>query len=241
MITHGTLLAGRVTYHQPEHGYRTALEPVLLAAAVPARAGERVVEGGTGAGAALLCLAARIPGIAGTGIERDPALAGLAAANFAANGFADLEAVAADVASWRAASPFHHAIANPPWHDAAGTRPAEPGRDAAKARHPGLRAAWIAALAVALRPRGTLTLILPAGQFAAAAAEMRAAGCGAVALLPLWPGRGKPARIVILQARRLARGADAVLPGLTLHGEGGEFTAEAARVLRDGAALAMEA
>jgi tRNA1(Val) A37 N6-methylase TrmN6 len=57
-----------------------------------------------------------------------------------------------------------------------------------------------------------------------------------VTLLPLWPRAGEPAKRVILQARRGAKGPDRVLPGLVLH-EGAGWSAEAERVLRDGAAL----
>ena len=61
--TDGHLLGGRVSYAQPREGFRSGIEPVLLAAAIPARPGEHVLEGGSGAGAALLCLAARVPGL----------------------------------------------------------------------------------------------------------------------------------------------------------------------------------
>ena len=33
-------------YVQPRRGFRSSLEPVLLAAAIPARSGQRVLEGG---------------------------------------------------------------------------------------------------------------------------------------------------------------------------------------------------
>ncbi|HLB98700.1 MAG TPA: SAM-dependent methyltransferase, partial [Acetobacteraceae bacterium] len=59
-LTEGHLLGGRVRYAQPREGFRSGIEPVMLAAAVPARTGERVLEAGSGAGAALLCLAARV-------------------------------------------------------------------------------------------------------------------------------------------------------------------------------------
>ena len=52
-VTQGHLLGGRVRYAQPRSGFRSGIEPVLLAAAVPARPGERVLEAGSGAGAAL--------------------------------------------------------------------------------------------------------------------------------------------------------------------------------------------
>ncbi|MBF0393554.1 MAG: methyltransferase, partial [Alphaproteobacteria bacterium] len=60
-FTDDTLLDGRVRLRQPTHGYRAAIDPVFLAAAVPAGAGQRVLDAGCGAGAALLCLCARVP------------------------------------------------------------------------------------------------------------------------------------------------------------------------------------
>src|ERR1700712_4723911 len=90
-ITHGHLLDGRVRFAQRRTGFRTGIEPVLLAAAIPARAGQRVIEAGTGAGAALLCLAARVPGVSGLGVELDGEMAALARTNAAGNGFSTLE------------------------------------------------------------------------------------------------------------------------------------------------------
>lgn len=67
--TDDALLSGKVRLRQPRHGYRAAVNSVVLAAAVATQPGQRVLELGCGAGAALLCLAARIPGLALTGIE----------------------------------------------------------------------------------------------------------------------------------------------------------------------------
>ncbi|PPR19536.1 MAG: hypothetical protein CFH40_02259, partial [Alphaproteobacteria bacterium MarineAlpha10_Bin3] len=50
------LLGGQVRLRQPESGYRVAIDPVLLAAATPAVAGQ-VLDVGTGVGAAALCYA----------------------------------------------------------------------------------------------------------------------------------------------------------------------------------------
>ncbi len=235
--THGTLLGGRVVYDQMPAGYRTGIEPVLLAAAIPARAGQRVMEAGAGAGAGLLCLAARAPGILGIGVERDPALAALARANVAANGFDGIVIEPADLLTLDAGPLLDHAMANPPWHREDGTASADEGRDAAKRGRPGLIAAWAAALARRLAHHGTLTFIVPARSAAETLAAFTAAGCGSLALLPLWPGPGREARIVLVRGVRNGRADMRILPGLVLHDGPQTFSAGAAAILRDGAAL----
>ncbi len=232
-ITSGGLLGGRVTYRQLSTGHRTGFEPVLLAASVPARAGELVLEAGTGAGAALLCLAARVPGITGIGVEYDPALARLAAENFRLNGFARNFCIQGD--AMRLPFPshaFHHVMANPPWFDAASTASPDARRVLAHQAGPELLTGWIVSLTRVLRPKGSITLVLPAASFAAASAALRDAGCGAITLFPLWPRAGEPAKIIILSARRAAKSPDRVLPGLILHDAAG-ITGAAQSILRE--------
>lgn len=235
-ITEGGLLGNRLRYYQPASGYRTGIEPVLLAAAVPARSGEAVLEAGAGAGAGLLCLAARVPGLRGMALECDPDLAALAAQNLAENGFVHCRAIAAHVAQAPSFGPFAHAFANPPWHDPAGTPSPLPTRNQAKRADAGLPDIWAQALAGALQPRGTLTLILPPASLPAWLAALGPVGFGGATLRPLWPLEGRPAKLVLLAARRGARGAFQVLPGITLHAEG-KFTAQAQAILRHGQAL----
>jgi tRNA1(Val) A37 N6-methylase TrmN6 len=232
----GTLLNGRLRHAQPSRGHRTALEPVLLAAAVPARPGERVLEAGTGSGAALLCLAARVPGLSGVGIERDPAMAALARDNIAANGLTGIDIIAGDIAGLLPPGPCDHAFANPPWHGP-GTPSPDPNREAAKRGGADLLATWCRALAGPLRHHGTLTLIIPASLLPAGLAALAAAGCGSPAVLPLWPRPGRPARLALVQGVRGGRGPCRLLAGLTLHVEAGGFTAAADAILRQGAGL----
>ena len=230
-LSEGTLLGGRLRYVQPKDGYRTGIEPVLLAASVPARPGEAVVEAGCGAGAALLCLTARVAGLAGVGVERDPAMAALARANLAANGVGGVDVLPIAIEDWQSDGVFDHAFANPPWHDSAGTPSPVALRAAAKRAAPGLLAAWAAALGRVLRPRGTLSIIIPASSLPEAVAALIGAKCPEMTLLPLWPRQGSPAKLIILRGVRLGRGASAVLPGLVLHAADGAFTADANTLL----------
>jgi tRNA1(Val) A37 N6-methylase TrmN6 len=236
-ISRGHLLDGRLRYAQPRGGFRTGIEPVLLAAAVPAEAGERVLEGGSGAGAALLCLAARVPGLQGVGVERDPALAALADGNAVANDFGGLRFIAADLLAAPPAPPFDHAMANPPYHPPAGTASPDARREAAKRAAPGLLAAWAQALGAKLRHRGTLTFILPAATLPEVLTAFAAAGCPAVTVQPLWPKQDRPARLILVRGVKGGRTPLQLLPGLVLHRPDGRFTAAAEAVLRGGAAL----
>ena len=236
----GTLLGGRVRHDQPDSGNRTGIEPVLLAASIPARPGERVLEGGTGSAAALLCLAARVPGVGGVGVERDPAVADIARANIAANGFAGISVAAGDLTAMAWEGAFDHAFANPPWHDAAGTASPDAGREAARRAVPDVFARWAARLAAPLRHRGTLTFVVATAAMPLCLAAFAAAGCGSPALLPLWPRAGIAARLVLLRGIKGGRAPFVLLPGLVLHAPDGRFTPDAEAILRAGAPLSMD-
>src|SRR6201996_8843804 len=88
-FTEDGFLGGQLRLRQPKCGHRAGHDAILLAAATPARAGDRVVDFGAGIGAAALALAQRIPGVSLTLVEVDSALAALAAENVRRNGFAE--------------------------------------------------------------------------------------------------------------------------------------------------------
>lgn len=238
MTTEDTLLNGRVRLRQPERGLRAGHDAVLLAASIPAKPGQAVLEAGCGTGAVFLCLLARIPGLRVTAIERDPGLAALARENAALNGWADqvtvLEADITDPALRPTLPPIAHAFANPPYWPA-GTRPPESLRANATHAEDTPLTTWTSLLAHRLARLGSLTLILPAARLADGIAALTTAHCGSHTLLPLWPRPGQAAKRILLAARHHGRSPARVLPGLALHD--GDGTAEA--VLREGAGLGM--
>ena len=238
-VTSDHLLGGRVSYVQPRDGFRAALDPVLLAAAVPAEAGQHVLEGGTGAGAALLCLAARVPDISGVGIDCDPGLLQLAQANAAANAQPGLLFAAGDLAASPIGGEFDHAFANPPYHAADGTRSPSHAREAAKRAAPGQLSIWVEALCRPLRHRGTLTLILPPRLLELALTAMRDGKTPAECIFPIWPKQGHPARLLLVRGRKNGRSPLVLASGLVLHTETGAFRPEADLILRSGGALRL--
>lgn len=235
-ITEDRLLNGRLTYRQPATGHRSGFEPILLASRIPARPGDHVLDAGTGAGAALLCLATRCPGIHGIGAEIDGPTAQIAGQNFIINRLSGLSCIQADITAlpFRAGL-FHHVMANPPWFSAQSTPPPDSRRKLAHQATPALLPAWITAMLRVLRPRGSITLILPAAAIAPACAALTRQ-CGGITLLPLWPRAGQAAKMLLISARKNTKSPGIILPGLVLHDDLG-ITPAAQAILRDGAAL----
>ena len=237
VTTDGHLLGGKILYRQPAGGFRSGIEPVLLAASVPARSGEHVLEAGTGPGAALLCLAARINGVSATGIEANPALADLATGNAMANGFVGIEIIAARVEDARLSRRYDHAIANPPYHAADGSASPDAAKEAAKRGSDQMIRDWIGCLSRTLRNRGTLTLIVPASLVPLCLAGMTEVRCPCTSLFPLWPYACRPAKLVMLRGVKDSRSPMRLMAGAVLHQPHGGYTGLIQDVLRNAAAL----
>jgi tRNA1(Val) A37 N6-methylase TrmN6 len=228
------LLGGRVRLDQG--GLRAGLDAVMLAAAVPAASGQTVLELGLGTGAASLCLAARVPGLSLTGVEIDAGLADLARANAVANGVA-LDAVAGDIFHLPAELKrgFDQVFCNPPFH---GSGQASPDAVRAGAMQDGGRLTdWLKLGLQRTVSGGTFTAILRADRLAEALSALPSRG---LAVFPLWPRAGEPARRAIIQIRQGSAAPMALLAGLVLHTADGGWTDGADAVLRDGAALALD-
>lgn len=242
--TEDGFLGGRLRLLQPAKGFRAGIDSVFLAAAVPCRPGERLLEAGLGAGAAALCLLARTVGTHLTGVEIAEDHARLAEENAARNGLSDrLAVIRADVsgltrkASAAGLKPgsFHHALANPPYYtDAASTLSPHALKAGAHAFGAADLEGWIKVLHTLLAVRGTLSIVHTA-EMAGSLLALMEKRFGDIRLAPLFPRAGAAASRVIIQGVKDSRAPLQILPGLVLHGEGNGFTPEAEAVLRHGA------
>lgn len=238
-----TLLGGRVLLKQPKTGYRAAIDPVFLAAAVPAGPGELVLDVGAGVGAASLCLARREPGCNVRGIELQRDLVRLATENVIANGLnGRVDVMVGDLLRpppRLAPGAFAHVMANPPYlAEGAATPPPDLAKARANVESEAALADWVRFALGMVRPKGSITFIHRADRLEALLGAM-AGRAGDIAVFPLWPGSGKPASRIILRARKGIASPTRLLPGLVLHEPDGRYTAAADAVLREGAGLVL--
>jgi tRNA1(Val) A37 N6-methylase TrmN6 len=241
--TTDSVLGGRVLLVQPRRGHRAGHDAVLLAAAVPALPGDRVLDLGAGVGTAAFCLAARVAVGYLTLVEIDPALARLAEQNAAANGYGNrtrvlvMDALARGAPREKAGlliGAIDRVMTNPPFHDAARHR-ASPaaGRRLAHAAGDDLLAGFLRTAVAVLRPGGTVTLIHRADQPEALLAALRGR-FGGVTLRPVHPKPGAPAVRLIATGVKGSRAPVSILPGVVLQDGEGQPTAEAEAILREG-------
>lgn len=235
--TEDALLGGRVRLLQPARGYRVAVDAVLLAAVVEARAGERVLDLGAGVGSVGLCLAARVPGCTVVGIELQPVLAALARRNAALNGVGDrVQIVVHDIA---AALPdlglFDHVATNPPYL-AAAVADLSPNRSKALATVESSAdlARWLEVAAGALKPAGTLLAIHRSDRLEEIVGHLVRQGLDDIAVKRL-----PPAARVLIRARRSGEPRRTETEPFTLHRPNGGYTDEAEAVLRHAQPLAF--
>jgi tRNA1(Val) A37 N6-methylase TrmN6 len=241
-LSRDAFLCGRLHLWQPIKGYRAATDPVLLAAACPAKSGQSVLDLGCGAGAAALCLAHRVPGLTLYGLELQEDYAALARRNAAENGIpfhvetGNLATIPAPLKR-----SFDHVIANPPYYPRSGSASPITARDMALRAETPL-SDWVRAAARRLAPGGWLTLIAGADSLPDLLACLNP-GMGSATVLPLAPRAGKPALRIILRARKTGRAAFRLLAPFVLHqgdthdGDRESYTPEAQTVLREAADL----
>ena len=237
------LLNGRVILHQPRGGYRSAIDPVFLAAAVPGAQNTRILDVGCGFGSGALCYATRVSSANVVGIELQPQLSLLAEYNIAANGFGErMQVMTGDLLDpppeLRPES-FDEVMANPPYLRAGQAGPSpEVTKAVSTIEGAADLACWVQFCVTMARPLGGITFIHRADRLDELLALLYE-HLGGIVVFPLWSFAGESAKRVIVHGRRGAKSPMRLSAGMVLHTESNDFTCAAESILRDGKALRL--
>lgn len=237
-VTFDAYLGGRLHLYQPQDGYRAGLDAVLLAASVPAVAGQSVLDLGCGVGAAALCLGARVPGLTLHGVERNADYAALAARNGLDVTHADLMDLPLSVRD----RSFDHVIANPPYFDRSASKAAQnTQREQALGEETPL-AQWVKVAAKRAGPKGSVHMIHRMARLPDILAAM-AGRLGSIEVLPLSARSGRAPELCIVRARKAGRGEFQLYFNRILHrgtahiSDKPDYTPEITEILQNAAPL----
>jgi tRNA1(Val) A37 N6-methylase TrmN6 len=246
-FTEDAFLGGTLRLRQPKSGHRAGHDAMLLAAATPARAGDRVVDFGAGVGAAGLAVARRVAGLNIVLVEIDQALAELARGNAASNGI-EAKVIAMDLASGAdsfagaglAPDSVDAVLMNPPFNDSRRHRSSpDKNREIAHVAGAATLETWIHAARRILKSGGVLTLIWRADGLAAVLAALDR-GFGSLAILPVHGNAATPAVRVLVRAIKGGRAPTALYPGLLLNDESGVPNKQVQEILAGKGALPLK-
>jgi tRNA1(Val) A37 N6-methylase TrmN6 len=225
-VTEDAFLGGQLRLRQPKSGHRAGHDAMLLAAAISAHPGQRVVDFGAGVGAAGLAVARRVAGIELVLVEIDAGLAELARGNALANALA-AEIIVLDVTS--AADAFAAAglapdsvdivLMNPPFNDPTRHRASpDQARVSAHVATAATLQGWVHAGRRILKSGGALTLIWRADGLAEVLAALDR-GFGSLAILPVHGDAATPAIRVLIRAIKGGKAPTQIHAALLLNDE----------------------
>jgi tRNA1Val (adenine37-N6)-methyltransferase len=232
-VTHDSLLRGQVKLIQPARGFRSSLDPVLLASFLEPPYG-RFLDIGCGTGALSFLLLHRDPEAAGVGLEVQRRLGALAIRGTTANQHQARFAVRVGDARRHTlpAASFDLVVVNPPFQRVGqGELPPDEERSIAHHEIQLTLRDWLDLAATLVRPEARVGVVFPAPRAAELLAGLCARGLQPVRLRPVYPRRAAAATRVLVESRRLSGPRPLEMePGLVVH-EGSGYSSEVRRML----------
>ena len=217
-LTKNKFLGNKLEIFQFSDGYRGNIDSVLVAAAVAAESGQKVLELGCGNGVALCCLLYRISGLEVFGIEIDKKVADLCQQNIASNNFKAnifIGDVTTNIKELKSKS-FDHVFMNPPFFkkNSVIQSPTLSSR-LAKVERVAL-SEWILVAKKRCKPKGLVTIIQRVERLPEIIKYLDG-DFGQITVQPLSSFKDTSPKTVIVQAKKSSRAAFKLLTSKIVH------------------------
>lgn len=244
-LTEDKLLGGKVIIFQPKKGYRVAMDSCLLAAAVPAKAGDSILDLGVGTGAVSLCIRARVPKTQIVGIDKNTGYLELAQKSVVKNGWENsIDLHFGDVCHPpRILEPasFDYVVANPPYFDEdAYFKSPNAGKSEAHANHGSNLPHWVKCAKQFLKPGGQFFVIFPSDREETLLTALKEQ-FNEIHLFRVFSSTETTTIRLIAVAKAVLSSETAIIEAgkLQIRDEKGDYTPTARGILWDGDALAL--
>lgn len=236
--TQDFLLNGKVSIRQSSEGYRAAIDPVFLAAATPAKSGDKVLDVGVGTGAASLCLMSRIDDLDVYGVDVQDIMLEDAAHNAKANNV-DIHLLKGDIAlgsiEGLEKNSYDCVMTNPPFMNDGFDSPNNTKAKAHKESSCSL-SDWVNFCVKMVKPRGYFSIIHRADRTAEILYYLYGK-LGNIVIIPLWPKENQDAKRIIIIGRKGVKTPQILHRGVVVHNSDGSYTKEAEAILKDAHAI----
>ncbi len=232
------LLNRKVALFQPEKGFKTTQDAVLLAAACPAKNYDRVLDMGCGVGGALFCLLWRTPTLHITGLDIESTYLDLAQKNATENS-RNISLIESDIATYKVAHSeqrYDHIICNPPYFDSKDHSPS-PIDIKAKARgyQNGSERVdeWIKCARDNLKSNGSFSIIHKAEKLDTLLALLNKS-FGATEIFPIYSKVHNAAKRVVIRSYKDRHSPCTLHPPVIMHDEDTKPSKTSDLLLREG-------
>ncbi len=234
--TTDNFLNGKVRLRQSLKGLRATTDSVLVAAAVPAKQSDTVLDVGAGNGVIGLCIGAR-ENVAVTALEIQENLVHLIQENAALN---DKKITVIRTDLFHHSDPlkgqlFHHVVTNPPFYDTTGAKRANAEQAQAFAADFDLDK-WMRYCLKHIRAKGTFTMI-HRPEMLTQILLMLEQKLGAIEVIPVYSKSGQAAKRIIVRGVLGSKKPLKLCEGIVLYSDSDMPTPQADALLRHGESL----
>ena len=226
---------GALRLYQPRKGFRLGTATMLLAASIPSSEGGHGIDAGAGVGSLGIMVTHRLTHLSCLGIEIDNFAYQLAVRNVAHIKTMTMHhANFCDALPTNEKKPGDWLISNPPFYTpGTGRHAVSPAKATAHHGDQDLEA-WMAACKAWLKPGKRAYFILPTSALQSFFRAASRLDFGAVSLRPVHSFADRPAKLVLLSARKNRQGAAQLEPPLVLYKSERVYSPEAELVLNHG-------
>ena len=215
---------GSLKLWQSKRGFRATTDAILLAACVPDKS-RKAIEFGAGSGAVTLAVTERLSRLTVTAIESDPIMSELLRRNIKENNLSNrITSLEANIFDELNCARGDVVFFNPPYNDIRSSLSPDVQRKEAMASAE--VSSWIERAHALLEPKGRIILISRSDRLGEILAAFEKLGAGEVVVRAVHGRPEKPAKRVLVTARKGVSGAMTLLPPLILQKDAETLTEE---------------